>query len=250
MKQEQDTGRLLYVEGRHLTFEDGKVYERKVVFVAPGSTIYKIDGQNYVKDLDSRNARTLVPVSRQHSDETLRSYGFTIEEKTINDGNEAPKDVINGGTFREGLCYIKNYNGALYGDERDLIKPFSTLDSEKMEGWPKGFGAMLIHEDGTIDACVYHSMAYRSLLCHAAFDMIMCRDELKMWPREKWIEYPNYALIPSDSEHPKYKHVVSEMLKLNGIEADQFATIAAAKESPYPYGGARVAGFVPNVMLK
>jgi hypothetical protein len=126
-----------------------------------------------------------------------------------------------------GLCLVRNYDGAVYfdGTDRDLMRPDATISSKQIDIWPEKWHAFRIHADGTIDAVIFHDVAYSSLLRHLAFDIWQSARLMTAWPMEKWIEYPSRVLIPANSSQRHYNDMLRQMLRFDGIDGSQFAVL-------------------------
>lgn len=138
-------------------------------------------------------------------------------------------EVINDGTFKEGLCYIKNYDGVFkgdYEDPADAMNPEATLAAEEIPMWPTKYQAFLIHKDDTIDIVCYHSVNYSTYLREMAFEIWMtARDRKMMVPKEKWLEYPNGNLIAVNSPRAMYHQMIADMLRFDSIDISQFGEL-------------------------
>lgn len=146
-------------------------------------------------------------------------------------------EKILGGTFKEGLCYIKNYDGTFKGDPNDpaeAMEPDAVLAADAIPAWPEKYHAFLIHEDGTIDIVLYYSVNYSNYLREAAFEIWMQANAMKtMMPKEKWLEYPNGNLIAINSPRAMYHQMISVMLRFGDIHYGQFIELKTKEVQIY-----------------
>lgn len=132
-------------------------------------------------------------------------------------------EKINGGAFKEGLCYIKNYDG-IPTDLRSELEPDKIIESDRIGYWREKTHAFLLHKDGTMDLCIYHDISYSNSLRQSAYMIFMQVRAAKGLEPETWYEYPNVRLITLNSCKPYHHSMIGEMLRLPDVGIRQFAS--------------------------
>lgn len=132
---------------------------------------------------------------------------------------------IKGGDFKEGLCYVKNYDGAFNGDPTDpcsAMEPNAVINSDHMGKWSSKIHAFLLHEDGTMDLCIYHDIDYSNSLRQTAWMIFMEVSGAKGLEKEIWYEYPDVKPITLNSRKSYHHSMIGELLVFTGVEIRQF----------------------------
>jgi len=135
-------------------------------------------------------------------------------------------EVIMGGAFKSGLCYIKNYDGSFlndYRNPREAMEPDGVINEDDLHGWPDMTHAILFHNDGTVDLCVLHDVKHECYLRQSAWELYMYKVDLTHMPREKWISWPQMRLLCTNSPMFYEKDMIEHMLKFGGIDINQFS---------------------------
>ena len=144
--------------------------------------------------------------------------------------NRRPK----GEALKEGLYYIKNYDGSFVNDPndpRDAMTPDGMIDGEEIDYWPQHTYNFLIHEDGTMDICLYWCANYSGYLRQAAWEIYMTFSRNRITRREVWwFMRNNPELIATNSGKPLHQRMIAEMLRFDGITIDQFAELKEQEE--------------------
>ena len=137
-------------------------------------------------------------------------------------------EEINSGAFKEGLCYVKNYDGAFNGDPTDpcsAMEPNAVINSDYMGKWSSKTHAFLLHEDGTMDLCIYHDINYSNSLRQAAYMIFMEVRGAKGLEKGVWYEYPDVKPIALNSSKSYHHSMIGEMLACPGVDVKQFKMI-------------------------
>ncbi|MBQ9645342.1 MAG: hypothetical protein IJV24_03155 [Prevotella sp.] len=150
------------------------------------------------------------------------------------------EETLFGGPW-EGLCLVKNYDGACCFDTaRDTMEPTEKRPECNVDFWPAKCAAFRMHEDMTMDVLVHHSTEYSTLLRWDACEIWRTMSNVGghdwstrrgVLPMEKWIEFPSCRPIPFYSENTRCREMVRTMLQFDGIDKSQFIEREAERKN-------------------